>query len=146
MTTLDQALSQVRTAEVRWRQTLAQHRLAPPDADFANRLADQAEACRHAQNAYAKVAAIRGLVLEPLPSRHREPPYELRPDSGRTGPEMLWEQYDRAFRALTDALEGTSLEELSNAFGGLADALDALAEANRRAIAGQGEPHEAATG
>ena len=127
--TLEQALGQVRSAENLWRQTLAQHRLAPPDAGFPGRLADQSDAARKTHNAYAQAATMPGLAWDPLPHARREPPYELRPDSGRRGPQELWERYDDANRALSDALEGPSLEAIASAYGALADSLSALAAA-----------------
>jgi hypothetical protein len=129
--TLEQALGQVRSAENLWRQTLAQHRLAPPDLGFADRLADQADAARKTQNAYAQAAAMPGLAWNPLPHARREPPYELRPDSGRRGPQEVWQRYDEANQALSDALEGPSLDAIASAYGALADSLIALAEAVR---------------
>jgi hypothetical protein len=127
--TLEQALGQVRSAENLWRQTLAQHRLATPDLGFAERLADQADAASKTHHAYAQAAAMPGLAWDPLPHARREPPYELRPDSGRRGPQELWERYDQANQALSDALEGPSLEAIASAYDDLAASLSALAEA-----------------
>lgn len=126
--TLEEAIAQVRAAENRWRQTLTQHRLAPPDAGFPDRLADQADAARKAQAAYALAATIPGLVWTPLPPARRELPAELRPESARPGPGPLWETFDHTAQTLSDSWEGSSLEAIASAYGGLADALDSLAE------------------
>jgi hypothetical protein len=127
--TLERALRQIRTAENRWHQTLAKHRQAPPDTGFSARLADQADACRKMQKAHGLAAEIRGLAFDPLPPGIREPPYELRTDSGRRGPPELWERFDQATVKLTEAWQGTSLQAIADAFGELARTLALLARA-----------------
>ena len=127
--TLEQALGQMRSAENRWRQTLAQHRLAPPDAGFASRLADQAAACHAAHDAYAYAATIEGLAWDPLPADARlDAPYELRPDSGRRGPAELWQRFDEAIEQLNQALKGSVLGPIGDAFGALGTALDTVSQ------------------
>jgi hypothetical protein len=127
--TLERALRQIRTAENRWDQTLAQHRQAPPDTGFAARLADQADACRKMQKAHDSLAEIRGLAFDPLPPGTRDPPYELRPGSGRRGPAELWERFDQATVTLNETWQGTSLRAIARAFGELAMTLALLARA-----------------
>jgi hypothetical protein len=128
--TLEQTIAQMRTAENLWRQTLTQHRLAPPDDGFSGRLLDQADACRKQQDAYARAAQTPGLGWDPLPpAARRDPPYELRADSGRRGPLRLWSQFDDGLAELNKAFEGPSLKAIADAFGALAEALDALGEA-----------------
>jgi hypothetical protein len=127
--TLEHTLRQLRTAENQWHQTLAQHRQAPPDKEFAARLADQADACRKMQKAHDSAAKIRGLAFDPLPPGRRDPPYELRPDSGRRGPSELWKRFDQATEALNKAWQGASMQAIADAFGELARTLALLARA-----------------
>ncbi len=128
--TLEHVVTQMRTAQNLWQQTLAQHRLAPPDDGFSARLLDQSGACRKLQISYAAGAETPGLGWTPLPhADRREPPPETRPDSGRRGPEALWAKHDATIEALSAAFEGTSLKAISDAFGDLADVLYALGTA-----------------
>ena len=78
--------AEFRAAQARWREALDAHRLAPPDAGFSGRLAAlskaasaEAEACREAEAA--------GFEWPPHRAASSQPPYELRPDSGRRGPD-----------------------------------------------------------
>ena len=62
------------------------HKLAPPDAGFAPRLRALAEAAASEQVAWEHAHAA-GLLWRPVPgAESAEPPYELRPGTGRRGP------------------------------------------------------------
>ncbi len=64
--------------------------------------------------------------------RHRaaggEPPYELRPESGRRGPEIAWQRFDAAVEALNRATRGTDLQRVGSAYEEMSVAAGALAE------------------
>jgi hypothetical protein len=127
--TLEQARREIGTAEKWWHQTLAQHRQAPPDRGFAARLANQAHACREMQKAHGSAADIARVAFDPLPPGIREPPYELRADSGRRAPPELWERFDQATAKLNEAWQRTSVQAIADAFGDLARTLALLARA-----------------
>jgi hypothetical protein len=64
--------------------------------------------------------------------RHRaasEPPYKLRPDSGRRGPEGLWQRFDVAVSELNRATSKTKIGKIADAFEELAAIAGELAEA-----------------
>jgi hypothetical protein len=111
--------------QVRWRQTVQAHRMAPPDAGFSTRLAnlaavarDQAEACRGAAGAGYSWPAHMTSVRQP---------YELRPGTGRRGPKALWQGFDLAVEELNRAAAGADLVEVANAYDALASAAGELA-------------------
>jgi hypothetical protein len=120
-----------RNAQARWRSALERHRLAPPDAGFSARLAAlseaaraEAEACREADGA--------GFAWPPHRSASREPPYELRPGSGRRGPEELWRRFDAAAADLSRAAAGTGILAVADAYVELGEAAGRLAAAVER--------------
>ena len=67
-----------------------------------------------------------------------EPPYELRPGTGRRGPQQLWEQFDAAVRRLNHAIAGTTAAEVADAFGEIsavaATLADVVAEEDAEAV------------
>jgi hypothetical protein len=81
------------------------------------------------QAAHGSAADIRGVAFDPRPPGIREPPYELRSDSGRRGPLELWERFDRATVNLNEAWQGMSVQAIADAFGELARTLALLARA-----------------
>jgi hypothetical protein len=124
----ERALASFRVAQTAWADALAGHRLAPPDAGFSGRLealasasSAEAEACRQAHEA--------GFTWPPHRASSAEPPYELRPGTGRRGPEELWRPFDVAVSELNRAASGTDLLEVAEAYEGLAAAAAGLAEA-----------------
>ena len=119
---VERAINNMNAADHTFRAALRQHRLAPPDAGFARRLKDFADACESQQIA-CDYAAKEGLGWEPLPAARRPAPPELRPDSGRRGPSELWEKFDTAWADLNKALEGISLPAIGRAFDDLATVL-----------------------
>jgi hypothetical protein len=119
----------VHAAGSSWASAMRAHTLAPPDAGFAARLRDLAEAAASEQAAWDNAHAA-GLMWRPVPgAEHAEPPYELRPRTGRRGPPELWSRFDAAVVALTPAITGSNAAEVSDAFGEIAGAAEALADA-----------------
>jgi hypothetical protein len=125
----ERATDRLRVARTAWGQALTAHKMAPPDAGFAARLralaaaaAAEREACEEAYQA--------GLLWRPIPgSQGAQPPYELRPGTGRRGPAELWDRFDEAVQTLNYAITGTNVIGVARAFGELASAADALANA-----------------
>jgi hypothetical protein len=112
-------------AQERWRRAIEAHRLAPPDAGFSARLADLA-AVAHEEAEVCRKAAAAGYSW-PAHSATAKPPYELRPGTGRRGPEALWARFDAAAADLNRAGGGTDLIEVARAHELLAEAAGALA-------------------
>src|ERR1700760_5160303 len=121
----------VRHASDGWAAAMRAHKLAPPDAGFAGRLRDLAEAAANEQVAWEHAHAA-GLLWRPVPgAENSEPPYELRPGTGRRGPSTLWDRFDAAVAALNRAITGSSAAVVADAFGDFAEAAGALADAVR---------------
>jgi hypothetical protein len=119
----------VRHASVGWAEAMRAHIMAPPDAGFAGRLKALAAAAATEQVAWER-AHDAGLMWRPVPGAGATaPPYELRPGTGRRGPEELWLHFDAAVAALTQAIAGSSASEVAAAFGEVAEAAGELAEA-----------------
>jgi hypothetical protein len=125
---VERAINNMNAADHTFRAALRQHRVAPPDAGFARRLKDFADACESEQIA-CDYAAQEGLGWEPMPAARRLPPPELRPDSGRRGPPELWTSFDTEWDDLSKALEGLSLPAVARAFAELATLSRQLATA-----------------
>jgi hypothetical protein len=125
----DDAWSAVREAQSAWAGAMRSHELAPPDGGLRDRvraLSDAADAMR-ATHARALEA---GLAWRPVEGSERaRPPYELRPGTGRRGPEQLWERFDAAVERLNHAGAGDSLADLVAAYAAVAEAAAALADA-----------------
>ena len=125
---VERAVGQLRSAEQRWSAALVQHRLAPPDAGYARRLRDLADACEQQQVAY-QYAATQGLGWDPPPAAAvLNVPHELDPGSGRRGPRELWKRFDTAVEDLRTALAGISLAAIGRGFGELSLAARDLAQ------------------
>jgi hypothetical protein len=122
-------------AQTSWKRALRAHRLAPPDPEFKHRLRALAASAAESRDAYA-VALEAGLKWRPIAgSAGALPPYELRPRTGRRGPEELWERFDAAVQRLNAAGAGHNLADLVAGYavvaetaGALADALEAAGE------------------
>lgn len=124
-----QIMRAVRQASSAWAEAMRAHKLAPPDAGFAARLRALAEAAAAEQVTWEHAHAA-GLLWRPVPgAEHAEPPYELRPGTGRRGPQRLWEQFDAAVRRLNHAIAGTSAADVADAFGEISAAAAPLADA-----------------
>jgi len=107
MATVDPQLAQTAFAQAQqhWRRAIEAHRAAPPDAGFSARLTalaqaalEEAQVCREADEA--------GFEWPPHRGANSEPPYELRPGSGRRGPDGLWRRFDLAVGELGRAATG----------------------------------------
>lgn len=127
-----QIMRRVRRASEDWAAAMRAHKLAPPDAGFAQRLRDLAAAAGNEQVAWEHAHAA-GLMWRPVPgAENAAPPYELRPGTGRRGPEELWSRFDVAVASLNRAITGSDAAEVADAFGEFAEATEALADAVAR--------------
>ena len=118
----------VRQASSEWAEAMRAHKLAPPNAGFAARLTMLAEAARREQIAWEHAHAA-GLLWRPIPgAENSEPPYELRPGTGRRGPPELWNRFDSAVAGLNRAIAGSNAAAVADAFGELAEVAGALAD------------------
>lgn len=119
----------VRHASTGWAEAMRAHKMAPPDSGFADRLRKLSEAAATEQVAWER-AHEAGLMWRPVPGAERaEPPYELRPGTGRRGPEELWTHFDAAVSELNQAIAGSSAAQVASAFGGMARAAADLSDA-----------------
>lgn len=108
------------------------HKLAPPDAGFAARLRSLAEAAAREQGAWEHAHAA-GLMWRPVPGAEQaQPPYELRPGTGRRGPQELWQRFDIAVAGLNRAITQSDAAAVAEAFGELSDSARDLADAVAR--------------
>ena len=124
-----QIMRAVRHASTAWADAMRAHKLAPPDAGFASRLRGLAEAAEREQVTWEH-AHSAGLLWRPIAgAENAQPPYELRPGTGRRGPTELWERFDAAVAELNRAIAGTSAAEVADAFGAVAETAAALADA-----------------
>jgi hypothetical protein len=122
-------LRAVRHASNAWAEAMRAHKLAPPDAEFASRLRALAEAAQTERITWEHAHAA-GLQWRPIPgAASAEPPYELRPGTGRRGPEDLWARFDAAVATLNEAIAGTGAAAVADAFGEIELAAGALADA-----------------
>ena len=128
-TAKDDAWSAVRDAQSAWAGAMRSHELAPPDAGFRDRVRALSEAAGAMRATHAR-ALEAGLAWRPVEGSERaRPPYELRPGTGRRGPEHLWERFDAAVERLNHAGAGDSLADLVAAYPAVAEAAAALADA-----------------
>jgi len=122
----------VRHASASWAEAMRGHKLAPPDAGFAQRLQALSEAAATEQVAWEQAHAA-GLQWRPVPGAERSaPPYELRPGTGRRGPEELWLRFDAAVNEMNRAIGGANSLIVAGAFGAVAEAAADLADAVAR--------------
>ena len=124
-----QIMRAVRHASTAWADAMRAHKLAPPDAGFASRLRTLAEAAEREQVTWEHAHAA-GLLWRPIAgAENAQPPYELRPGTGRRGPAKLWERFDAAVANLNRAIAGTSAADVADAFGAVAEVAASLADA-----------------
>lgn len=125
----EQIVLAVREAGSEWAEAMRSHKLAPPDAGFASRLRSLSEAAAREQVAWEHAHAA-GLLWRPVPGAEgAQPPYELRPGTGRRGPEELWMRFDEAVASLNQAITGSNAATVADAFGELSEAAGSLAAA-----------------
>ncbi len=128
-------MRRVRQASNAWAEAMRAHKLAPPDAGFAGRLRTLAEAAAAEQVAWEHAHAA-GMLWRPVPgAESAQPPYELRPGTGRRGPPALWERFDQAVGALNRVIARSNAADVADAFGEVAESAELLADA----IAGEDE-------
>jgi hypothetical protein len=124
-----QIMRRVRQASNAWADAMRAHKLAPPDLGFSGRLGALADAAANEQVAWEHAHAA-GLLWRPVPGAEgAEPPYELRPGTGRRGPRELWDRFDAAVGALNRAITGSDAAAVADAFGDISEVARALAEA-----------------
>jgi hypothetical protein len=127
-----QVMRAVRLAGDGWAQAMRAHKLAPPDPGFAGRLKALADAASEEQVAWEHAHGA-GLLWRPVPgAEHADPPYELRAGTGRRGPSELWARFDASVGTLNRAITGTDAAAVADAFGEIAVAGAALADAIAR--------------
>ncbi|MGI8413105.1 MAG: hypothetical protein ACR2LV_07380 [Solirubrobacteraceae bacterium] len=118
----------VRQAGASWAEAMRAHKLAPPDAGFAQRLRALSEAAASEQVAWEHAHAA-GLLWRPVPgAENAEPPYELRSGTGRRGPPERWAPFDAAVAGLNRAITRSSAADVADAFGALSEAARELAD------------------
>lgn len=123
----DEIMRAVRQAGTDWAEAMRAHKLAPPDAGFAARLRALADAAAREQVAWEHAHAA-GLAWRPVPGADRaQPPYELRPGTGRRGPTELWDRFDMAVAGLNRAITGSDTAAVADAFRELSQAAADLA-------------------
>lgn len=117
-------------ADYEWEIALEHSRMAPPDARFASRIRQIAQA------ALSRAASIRecmddpSFVWRPVPgSAGMTLSYELRPGGTRPGPKDGWERFDRVVARLGAAMEGNSANAVASALRDLASAMTDVADA-----------------
>jgi hypothetical protein len=131
-----QIMRAVRQAGEQWADAMRAHKLAPPDPGFASRIRSLSDAAAREQVAWEH-AHSAGLMWRPVPgAESAQPPYELRPGTGRRGPEALWTRFDDAVTNLNAAITGSSAAAVADAFGDLSEAATTLADAIEREDAG----------
>jgi hypothetical protein len=125
----DEAWGNVRSAQETWAAAMRTHELAPPDAGFRDRLRNLADAASAMRDGHAQ-ALDAGLAWRPIKrSEYSRPPYELRPGTGRRGPDDLWTHFDNAVAQLNEAGAGDSLADVVAGYAAVSDAARALADA-----------------
>ena len=125
----EQTWSAVRDARSAWADATRAHEQAPPDTGFRARLRSLSDAAAAMRDAHAQ-ALQAGLAWRPIEGSERaRPPYELRPGTGRRGPDELWARFDAAVEQLNTAGAGDSLAEIVAAYAAVAHAAAALANA-----------------
>jgi hypothetical protein len=127
-----QIMRAVRHAGEQWADAMRAHKLAPPDPGFASRIRALGEAAAREQIAWEHAHAA-GLMWRPVPgAESAQPPYELRPGTGRRGPQDLWTRFDQAVASLNAAITGSNAAAVADGFGEMSEAAATLADAIER--------------
>jgi hypothetical protein len=111
-----------------WAGAVDAHKLAPPDLNFADRLASLAHGASEAAGV-CRAAGVAGFEWPSARKADSEPPYELRPGTGRRGPEKLWKRFDDATTRLATVAAGRDMIEVARAYEELSAIADELAQA-----------------
>jgi hypothetical protein len=124
----EQVLSDFRQGMDSWASAVEAHRLAPPDQGFAERLAALSRGARDAARV-CREASAAGFHWPPARKADSEPPYELRPGTGRRGSRELWQRFDQATTRLETMAAGEDMLEVAGAYEELAAISGELAQA-----------------
>ncbi len=124
----NEVLADFKEGMASWAGAIEAHKLAPPDPGFAVRLDALAQGASAAARV-CRAADAAGFEWPPARKADSEPPYELRPDTGRRGPEAPWRRFDRAVVRLRAAASGTDMLEVARAYDEIALVVGELAEA-----------------
>jgi hypothetical protein len=124
----ERVLSDFKEGMASWASAVEAHRLAPPDHEFARRLGALAHGASDAAGV-CREAAAAGFQWPPARRADSEPPYELRPGTGRRGPPQLWQRFDQATTRLGTMAAGEDMLEVAGAYDELAAIAGELAEA-----------------
>jgi len=130
-----QLLSQFKDGMASWASAVQAHKQAPPDLNFAPRLAALAEGASEAARV-CRAADSAGFAWPPARKADSAPPYELRPDTGRRGPRELWRRFDQAITRLSTVAAGEDMLEVARAYeelSAIAAELSQAVEAEDRA-------------
>jgi hypothetical protein len=111
-----------------WASAVEGHKQAPPDLGFAGRLAALAEGASEAARV-CRLADAAGFEWPPARKADSEPPYELRPGTGRRGPEEIWQRFDQTITRLSTVAAGTDMLAVAAAYEELAGIAAELAAA-----------------
>jgi hypothetical protein len=123
-----QILGDFKDAMASWASAVEAHKQAPPDLGFAARLAALAQGASDAARV-CRAADAAGFEWPPARKADSEPPYELRPGTGRRGPEKLWPRFDQAITRLGTMAAGEDMLEVARAYEELSMISGELAEA-----------------
>jgi len=123
-----QILSEFKDGMASWGSAVDAHKQAPPDRGFAARLAALAQGASEAARV-CRAADAAGFAWPPARKADSEPPYELRPDTGRRGPPELWQRFDQTITRLSTVAAGEDMLEVARGYDELATIVEQLAEA-----------------
>ena len=123
-----QILSEFKDGMANWAGAVEAHKQAPPDLNFADRLAALAKGASEAARV-CRAADAQGFEWPPARKADSEPPYELKPGTGRRGPEHLWRRFDQAITRLGTMAAGQDMLEVARAYEDLAEVAGELAKA-----------------
>ncbi|MGA2321926.1 MAG: hypothetical protein ABSG95_14525 [Solirubrobacteraceae bacterium] len=123
-----QILGEFRRGMASWAGAVQAHKQAPPDKGFGDRLAALGKGASEAARV-CRIADAAGFEWPPARKADSEPPYELRPGTGRRGPQELWQRFDQAITRLGTVAAGADILEVARAYEGLAAIAAELAEA-----------------
>jgi hypothetical protein len=111
-----------------WSSAVLAHKQAPPDRNFAARLAALARAAGEAARV-CTAAGEAGFEWPPARKSDSEPPYELRPGTGRRGPDDLWLRFDEAVTRLGVLAAGRDILQVASGYEEMATVTAELAAA-----------------
>ena len=123
-----QILSEFKDGMANWASAVEAHKQAPPDLNFSDRLAALGKGASEAARV-CRAADAQGFEWPPARKADSEPPYELRPGTGRRGPEHLWRRFDQAITRLGTMAAGQDMLEVARAYEELAEVAGELAQA-----------------